>query len=199
MPRKLYCETIALPAGAKPWPRMQMSQYHSSRFFTRMMVDVSRAAVSQSAPRRAFMKYAIVAVLWGVAVVAAAQTSKKDGAAAAEPAEQALKSVENEWVEALAKADTARLDSILAETYVDTDEQSHRSNKKGVLSALQSGDLKIESIKLSDMKVDVYGDAAVVTGNAAQKGSFKGLALPANVIFTDTFIKREGKWRAVES
>src|ERR1700719_3803679 len=83
MPRKLYCETIALPAGAKPWPRMQMSQYHSSRFFTRMMVDVSRAAVSQSAPRRAFMKYAIVAVLLGVAVVAAAQTSKKDGAAAA--------------------------------------------------------------------------------------------------------------------
>jgi hypothetical protein len=145
------------------------------------------------------MKYAIVAVLLGVAVVAAAQTSKKDGAAAAEPAEQALKSVENEWVEALAKADTARLDSILAETYVDTDEQSHRSNKKGVLSALQSGDLKIESIKLSDMKVDVYGDAAVVTGNAAQKGSFKGLALPANVIFTDTFIKREGKWRAVAS
>lgn len=145
------------------------------------------------------MRYTIVAVLLAVAVAVSAQTARKEGAPGAEATGQALKDIENKWVEALAKADTTTLDSILADTYVDTDEQSHRSDKNGVLSVLKSGDLKIGSIKLSDMKVEVYGDAAVVTGSAVQKGSFKGQPLPANVIFTDTLIKRSGKWRAVAS
>lgn len=145
------------------------------------------------------MKHTIVAVLLAVAVVASAQTTKKDGTRGAAAAEQALKNAEDKWVEALAKGDTAALESILADKYVDTDEGSHRSDKNGVLSALKSGDLKIESLKLSDMKVDVYGDAAVVTGNAVQKGTFKGQALPAKVIFTDTFIKRDGQWKAAAS
>jgi len=145
------------------------------------------------------VRFTFTAVLLAAAVVAFAQTPKKDGAPGAEATEQALKDVENKWVEALAKADAATLGSILANTYVDTDEQGHRSDKKGVLSVLKSGDLKIASIKLSEMKVEVYGDAAVVTGSAVQKGAFKGQALPADVIFTDTFIKRGGKWRAVAS
>lgn len=69
----------------------------------------------------------------------------------------------------------------------------------GVLAAVKSGDLKIQSIKLSDMKVQVYGDAAVVIGSAAQAGNFKGQPLTAKIIFTDTFVKRNGKWMAVAS
>jgi ketosteroid isomerase-like protein len=91
------------------------------------------------------------------------------------------------------------LDSIFADTYVDTDEHSQRSDKQGVLSVLKSGELKLEFIKLSDMQVHVYGDAAVVIGSSAQAGNFKGQALAPKVIFTDTFIKRNGKWRAVAS
>jgi len=45
----------------------------------------------------------------------------------------------------------------------------------------------------------VYGDAAVVIGSAAQVGNFKGQSLTAAIIFTDTFIKQNGKWRAVAS
>lgn len=82
---------------------------------------------------------------------------------------------------------------------MDTDEHSQRSDKQGVLSVLKSGDLKIESIELSGMKVHVYGDAAVVIGSAVQVGNFKGQPLTAAIIFTDTFIKQNGKWRAVAS
>src|SRR5262249_50213580 len=94
---------------------------------------------------------------------------------------------------------TATLDSIFAETYVDTDEHGSRSDKQGVLAVLKSGQLKVESIKLSDMKVYDYGDAAVVTGRAAQVGTFEGTALAASIIFTDTFVRQNGKWRAVAS
>lgn len=75
---------------------------------------------------------------------------------------QLFTGLENKWVAALMKSDTATLDSILSDTYVDTDEHGQRTDKQGVLSVLKSGDLKFESIKLSDMQVHNYGDAAVV-------------------------------------
>jgi ketosteroid isomerase-like protein len=112
---------------------------------------------------------------------------------------QALFALENKWVDALAKSDTATLDSIFADSYVDTDEQSHRSDKLAVLSVLKSGNLHVASIKLSDMHVTIYGDAAVVIGTAAQAGNFKGQPLAATIVFTDTFVKQNGKWRAVAS
>ena len=111
---------------------------------------------------------------------------------------QELIDLENEWVAALAKADTAALDGMLADTYVDA-EGNQRSDKKGVLAALKSGELKIASIKLSEMHVYDYGDAAVVTGIGEQAGNFKGQALAGKVFFTDTFVRRNGKWRAVAS
>jgi hypothetical protein len=145
------------------------------------------------------MKRTIAVLLLTMAVLTAAQTPKKSQAQRTDATTQALVGLENKWVDALVKSDTAALDSIFAETYVDTDEHSQRSDKQGVLSLLKSGDLKIASIELSDMKVYDYGDAAVVIGSAAQVGNFKGQPLTATIIFTDTFIKQNGKWRAVAS
>jgi ketosteroid isomerase-like protein len=145
------------------------------------------------------MKPTIVVLLLAMAVLTPAQTEKNGPAQGTDATRQAIINVENRWVDALMKSDAATLESIFAETYVDTDEQSHRSDKQGVLSVLKSGELKIESIKLSDMQVYDYGDAAIVIGNAAQVGNFKGQPLTATIIFTDTFVKQKGKWKAVAS
>lgn len=141
-----------------------------------------------------------VAFLLLVVVVVAVVQARKDGAGqTGDAASRGLIDVENKWVDALVKSDFATLDSILADTYVDTDEHSHRGGKEDVLSFLKSGDLKLESIKLSDMQVHGYGDAAVVVGSSAQTGSFLGGPVATNIIFTDTFIKQNGKWKAVAS
>jgi ketosteroid isomerase-like protein len=134
-----------------------------------------------------------------VAVGAVAQAQKAGTGQASDAAAQALIDVENKWVDALVKTDFATLDSIFADTYVDNDEHSHRGGKQDVLSFLKSGDLKLNSIKLSDMQVHIYGDAAVVIGSSEQAGSFMGAPLAAKIIFTDTFVRQNGKWRAVAS
>ena len=144
------------------------------------------------------MKLAIGALLLLVSV-AFAQTQKDGVAKSKDGAAQALIELENRWVDALVKSDMAALDAIFDDTYVDTDEHSHRSNKEDVLSALKSGNLKIDSIKLAGLQVHVYGDAAVVIGSSEQAGNFLGGPLAAKIIFTDTFIKQTGKWRAVAS
>lgn len=146
---------------------------------------------------------AVVLMLASVAlsgVIATAQEEKKETTAksTASATKQELIDLENAWVAALAKADAAALDGMLADTYADS-EGGQRSDKKGVLDALKSGDLKVESIKLSDMRVYNYGDAAVVTGVGEQTGNFKGQKLASKVLFTDTFVKRNGKWKAIAS
>jgi len=45
----------------------------------------------------------------------------------------------------------------------------------------------------------LYSDAAVVTGAAVQAGTFKGQPLMPKIVFTDTYIRQNGKWRAVAS
>jgi hypothetical protein len=145
------------------------------------------------------MKHTITVLLLAMAVLTPTRTQKNGPAQGTDATTQALINLENKWVGALVRSDTAALDSIFADTYVDTDEHSHRSDKQGVLAVVKSGELKLESIKLSDMLAHVYGDAAVVTGSSSQIGNFKGEPLAAMIIFTDTFIRQNGKWRAVAS
>ena len=145
------------------------------------------------------MKHTMGILLLAVAVVAVAHTQKNGAGQASDRTTQALIDLENHWVDALVKSDIAALDAIFADTYVDTDEHSHRGNKEDVLSILKSGDLKLTSVTLSEMRVNVYGDAAVVIGTAMQEGSFLGGPIATKIIFTDTFAKQNGKWRAVAS
>jgi hypothetical protein len=137
------------------------------------------------------MKHTICVLLLAMAVLTPAQTKKNGPLQGIDTTTQALINLENTWVGALMKSDVATLDSIFTDTYVDTDEHSHRSGKQGVLSVLRSGELKIESIELSDMHVYDYGDAAVVTGSASQVGNFSGQPLTAAIIFTDTFVRQK--------
>ena|SRR5215469_3963365 len=93
----------------------------------------------------------------------------------------------------------AMLDSILSDSDVETDEHGQRTHKQGVLSVLESGDLKFESIKLAEMQVRHYVMPQSVTGAASQAGNFKGQPGTAAIVFTDTFIRQNGKWSAVAS
>jgi hypothetical protein len=163
------------------------------------MLDSLPAVKLTIRPEEEIMKRTITFLLLTMTVFTPGQTKKNGIGQTSDATTRALIDLENSWVGALMKSDAMTLDSIFADTYVDTDEQSHRSDKQGVLSVLESGELKMVSIKLSDMQVYVYGDAAVVTGSAAQVGHFRGQQLTAMIIFTDTFVRQNTKWRAVAS
>ncbi|HUE65173.1 MAG TPA: nuclear transport factor 2 family protein [Rhizomicrobium sp.] len=126
------------------------------------------------------------------ATIANAQTPAGD-------VSKTLMALEQRWGTALQKADVAMLNTVLADKYSDTDEQGHLGTKQDVLGALKSGDLRMGSLILSSMNVQAYGDAAIVTGVAAQKGTYQGHPLALTVRFTDTFVKQNGQWQAVAS
>jgi hypothetical protein len=122
-----------------------------------------------------------------------ADRAKKMSGDAAQP----MLDLQHRWVVALVEADTRALDTILVDSYVDTDEGGSRFDKAGVLAALKSGDLKLASITLLETHVHRYGDSAVLTGASAQTGSFQGQPIAPKILFTATLVLENGKWRAV--
>ena len=113
------------------------------------------------------------------------------------PVEQALIKLENDWNDASMKRDVVMLGRILADDYSFTDHDGMMSTKTQILDMLKSGEDVVTSAVSTDMKVRVYGDAAVVTGHYTAKEQLKGKDISGTSAFTDTWVKRPGGWVCV--
>jgi hypothetical protein len=113
--------------------------------------------------------------------------------------EQEIIKLENQWNEAMIKVDTKALSDILADDYFETGDKGELSTKDKFISALKSGELKFSSAKCDDLKVRVYGSAAVVTGRNTTKGEEKGKDISGSSRYTDTWAMRNNRWQCVAS
>jgi ketosteroid isomerase-like protein len=141
----------------------------------------------------------IVAVLTiAVTSLALGQMKSKSGRQSAS-LQQTLMQVEQELVDALVRGDVAPWERYLADTYIFTAPDGTTQNKAQFIEELKSGALKMESSKNADMKVQVYGDTAVVTYRSTDKGTDKGTDISGHYRWTDVFVKRNGRWQIVST
>jgi ketosteroid isomerase-like protein len=68
-----------------------------------------------------------------------------------------------------------------------------------VLAQVRSGGVKYQASKVDDLKVFVYGDAAVVNGRWKARFVEKGKLVDTAERFTDTYVRLNGQWRCVAS
>ena len=113
--------------------------------------------------------------------------------------EAALKAIEEKWDVAYVKGDAAALGAIFADTFILTTSDGKTRTRAEVLAQVKSGEIKYETSKVDDMKVYVYGDAAVVNGRWKIKFVEQGKTVDATDRFTDTYIRQNGQWRCVAS
>ena len=111
--------------------------------------------------------------------------------------EQELLDLELAWSSALVSVDIAFLDRILADDLSWTDPSGVVWTKAQTLASLKSGEDIISSLKSDDMKVRVYGNAAVVTGRDEIKEKLRGKDVSGLYRWTDTWIKTAGRWQCV--
>lgn len=111
--------------------------------------------------------------------------------------EEELMQMERDWTAADLNKDTKVLDRILAEDWVGQFPVVGTVTKSQAMDALKSGDSKIESETLGDMKVRVFADAAVVTGSEDIKSSYMGKDISGHYVWTDIYVKRQGHWQSV--
>jgi uncharacterized protein (TIGR02246 family) len=112
--------------------------------------------------------------------------------------EQALLQAERDWADAWQKMDGAALDKILAAEFVENS-GGRTTTKAQTLADMKAGIYKVESAEVKDMRVLVFGDHAVVNGTSVVKQTMKGKDNSATSHWTDTFVKRDGRWQAIVS
>src|ERR1700745_617577 len=111
--------------------------------------------------------------------------------------EQAIRKLDDERIQAQIHADAAALERIYADDFIGVGPSGTVRTKPQVILDFTSGDLKFRSITTDDVRVRVYGDAAVETGLSTMEGKDKGKAVPHNTRFTRVWVKQQGRWRLV--
>jgi ketosteroid isomerase-like protein len=132
----------------------------------------------------------------GLAQPAAKKSTKKTSTASVATI---LMQMERDWSQAGIKKDFKTLDRILADDWVSIDSLGQATTKVQTLAAMKSSQSSEQSIELGEMKVRVFGTAAIVTGTDVEKGSYKGQDSSGKYVWMDVFVKREGRWQAVAS
>ena len=112
-------------------------------------------------------------------------------------AEDQIKALLNQSRQAVLKGDTSYLEKNAAEDYSRVGPDGKRVSKSDWINAIKSGDVKMESVETSDVKVRVYGNAAVATYAADVKGTNKGQDISGHIQVTRVFVKQAGKWQEV--
>lgn len=104
--------------------------------------------------------------------------------------------MENDWNNAFMKRDVAWFERHYAD---DMTEVSLRNGalhgKSDAIKAVRDDKSVFESVALSEMNVRMDGNTAVVTGvNRVRGRDDKGKPMDMRFRFTDTFVKRDGRW-----
>jgi ketosteroid isomerase-like protein len=107
--------------------------------------------------------------------------------------------LEKAWNHALEAKDAKALDQILANTLVSVDIDGSVASKSEFLASIKAPDYKPSQVVTEQTSVQVYGNAAVVTGTFRVKGTENGKPYTRRERFTDTWIKMNEMWQCVAS
>jgi hypothetical protein len=112
-------------------------------------------------------------------------------------AEEELLKLERERLAAVEKGDTSVLERDTADDYTLVNRNGQIRSKQETISDIKSGALKVESLKLDDAKVRLYGNTAVMVGHTTQTGTYNGKDISGSTAFTRVWVKEGGKWKSV--
>ncbi len=143
------------------------------------------------------MQRTLAVTLTAAAVLVASAGPVGAQAASSAAVEEQIKKIEKDRAAAVTRADVAALEAVTSDDYSLIDRNGRVRDKAQTMSAIKTGDIKITSNEVSDLKVRVYGDTAVVTGRADTKGTIGGKDVSGPMLFTRVYVKKNGRWQSV--
>jgi len=116
-----------------------------------------------------------------------------------DPRESKLLILERMWNEAQVNRDAAALEALVSSRFVNTEWDGEVSSKQKFLADIKDPLFKPTGLTIQDVKMNFFGDAAIVTGTYHAQGSYQGKSYDHIGRFTDTWIQEDGKWECVAS
>jgi ketosteroid isomerase-like protein len=117
----------------------------------------------------------------------------------ADPRESKLIVLERLWNEAQVNRDSAALDALVSSRFVNTEWDGEISDKQKFLADIKDPRFKPSQANIQDIKMNFFGDMAVVTGVYHTAGTYQGKPYDHMGRFTDTWVLDGGKWQCVAS
>ena len=113
-------------------------------------------------------------------------------------AEQEINQLEKGMQDAMLKNETALFEKVATDDYLVINPVGVVGTKAQAVA--NADNVKMESFSADDVKVRVYGDAAVVTGRATIKGQLKTTGdamqdISGQYRYTRVYVKQQGQWR----
>ena len=110
--------------------------------------------------------------------------------------EQKLRQYNQEWVDALVQGDTGTLDRLMDDgcvfSYVlDGDDKAQ------FIAEIQSGELKVDTLKRDHVEVRVFGSTGVVIAHDEADWNYKGRHIQAHYRIIQVYSERDGRWQMV--
>lgn len=106
--------------------------------------------------------------------------------------------IEREIMAAIKAKDAASLEPMLAEDFIYRTHFGAEANKAEFLKSVAAFPVEILSIHGEELKANVYGETAVITGvQRAEARVPEGGNEESAVAFTDVFVRRDGRWLMV--
>jgi ketosteroid isomerase-like protein len=105
-----------------------------------------------------------------------------------------IQQAESDWAESVVTNDVSVLDRLLAEDFVGVDIDGSHYSKADAVKDFRNHPSEFASNHLNEVEIRFYGDAAVAQGSESWK---KKDGTPGKFVWTDTWVRRDGKWQIV--
>jgi uncharacterized protein (TIGR02246 family) len=134
-----------------------------------------------------------------IALLALGSTARSEDMKATAGTEQAVVALEQQWLQSQKTNNPDLVAPLLAEKFINTGSDGKVTDKAESLANAKA--TKYDSVTYDNMKVTVFTDTAIATGDFNARGTDpSGKPLDAHERFTDTWTKmRNGKWQCVAS
>ena len=118
-------------------------------------------------------------------------------ATASGDADREIRALEIAHNSAIARGDVSRVDDLTSDDFTLITPRGFLFNKREMLRGLADGAFSYEYRQIYDLKIRVYGDAAVVTGRSVHTVQEKGRDCSDANRYTRVYVREQGRWRVV--
>jgi ketosteroid isomerase-like protein len=134
----------------------------------------------------------VLAIVVGIAAATSAQRRVKSD-------QDTLVELEQRWDTAFHSHDQKFIETLLADEFVATYGDGSRGDKAKELSLALDDRQQVDSSKLDEFIVKVFGNTAVVWFTQHLVGPVKGKPVSIDYRYMDVWVNRDGQWKCVAS
>ncbi|HTZ83304.1 MAG TPA: nuclear transport factor 2 family protein [Candidatus Acidoferrales bacterium] len=120
-------------------------------------------------------------------------------AAQDKPDAATIRELEFKWTQSYKQRNIDILSSLLADDFVITIEDGSVYSKAGYISHSADTSVHVDVAELSELKVRMHGDTAIVTGAYHELGESNGKRYEYHDRLTDVWMKVGGRWQVIAS